>query len=260
MTAVQVQVVDRAAWITLNRPESLNGLTLDLLNELGQACDAIEADGSIRAAVITGAGRAFCVGADIDWLKRVFDPVDRAALHTFLDAVNVTLRRLETLPVPVVAAINGVTRAGGLELVLACDLAIAADDARIGDVHSAFGMMPGGGSTHRLPRRVGPLRAAELIMTSRWLDGRQAAELGLVLDAVPGEQLRQAVAVLLADLVDKPRGVLAAIKAAMHDTVGLDPAAATAVERRTFLTYLDTVSDAREGFLAYVGGREPSWR
>lgn len=260
MTAIRVDVVDRAAWITLDRPESLNGLTRDLLLELGQALDAIETDHAIRAVVITGAGRAFCVGADIDWLKRVFDPADREALHTFLDAVNVTLRRIETLPVPVIAAVNGLARAGGFELLLVCDLAIAADDARIGDVHSAFGMMPGGGSTHRLPRRIGPLRAAELIMTSRWLDGRQAAELGLVLKAVPGEELSTAVTALLADIVDKPRGVLGAIKAAMHDTIGLDPAAATAAERRTFLTYLDTVPDAREGFRAYVEDREPSWR
>lgn len=260
MTELRTEVRDRAIWITLDRPAALNSLTLQLLAELREVCDRIEADESIRAAVITGAGRAFSVGADLDLLRRAFDPDDRTALHTFVDAVNGTLLRIEALPVPVIAAVNGLTRAGGFELLLACDLAIAAEDARIGDVHSAFGMMPGGGSTHRLPRRVGPLRATELIMTSRWLDGRQAAALGLVLEAVPADDLTPAVERLLADLVDKPRGVLAAIKKAMDGAIGLHPSAATAVERRSFLAYLDTVPDAREGFLAYLEDRDPGWR
>jgi enoyl-CoA hydratase/carnithine racemase len=257
---LRLEVLDRTAWITLDRPDELNSLTLELLAELRGVCDRIEVDQEIRVAVITGAGRAFSVGADIHLLQRAFDPADRAALHTFVDAVNGTLLRLEALPVPVVAAVNGLARAGGFELLLACDLAIAADDARIGDVHSAFGMMPGGGSTHRLPRRIGPLRAAELIYTSRWLDGPTAARMGLVLRSVPTAELRGAVEALVADLVDKPRGVLGAIKQTMAVTAGLDPVAATAAERRAFLAYLDTVPDAREGFRAYMEDREPSWR
>lgn len=260
MSTVRTEVLDRALWITLDRPDALNGLTLELLADLRAVCDRIEADTSIRAAVITGSGRAFSVGADIELLKRAFDPDDRAALHGFVDAINGTLLRIESLPVPVVAAVNGLARAGGFELLLACDMAIAADSARIGDVHSSFGMMPGGGSTHRLPRLIGPMRATELIMTSRWLDGAEAAELGLVLRAVPRADLRDAVHQLLADLVDKPRGVLGAIKGAMAGAVGLEPVAASAVERRAFLAYLDTVPDAREGFRAYLEEREPSWR
>ena len=260
MTSLRTELRDRALRVVLDRADALNGLTLELLEELRQVCDRVEADTSIRAVTITGSGRAFCVGADLDLLRRAFDSDDRASLHGFVDAVNGTLLRLEALPVPVVAAVNGITRAGGFELLLACDLAIASEDARIGDVHSSFGMMPGGGSTHRLPRRVGPMRATELIMTSRWLDGREAAALGLVLEAVPADDLDAAVDRLLADLVDKPRGVLGAIKGAMDGTVGLHPVQASAVERRAFLGYLDTVADAREGFVAYLEGREPDWR
>lgn len=258
--ALRTEVRDRALHVVLDRPDALNSLTLELLAELRGVCDRVEADQSIRAVTLTGSGRAFCVGADLDLLRRAFDPDDRAALHGFVDAVNGTLLRLESLPVPVVAAVNGLARAGGFELLLACDLAVASEDARIGDVHSSFGMMPGGGSTHRLPRRIGPMRAAELIMTSRWLDGRQAAEVGLVLEAVPAADLGAAVDRLLVDLVDKPRGVLGAIKGAIDGTVGMHPVRASAVERHDFLAYLDTVPDAREGFLAYLEDREPSWR
>lgn len=243
---VDVQIADGVARLTLQRPDNLNALSLELLSGLRDACDRIELDDDVRVAVITGSGRAFCVGADQDLLRRAFDPDDRAALHVFLDAINGTLARIEALDVPVIAAVNGLTRAGGFELLLACDLAIAADEARIGDVHTAFGMMPGGGSTHRLTRRVGRMRATEIIMSSRWLDGAEAAALGLVLRSVPGDQLSAAVDELSAGLVDKSRAVLSAVKQTMVRVEDLPTAAATAAERAAFLHYLDTAPGARE--------------
>jgi enoyl-CoA hydratase/carnithine racemase len=219
--ALRFDVDGPVAWVTLDRPEVLNALDLRLLADLRGACDRVEATPDIRACVLTGAGRAFSVGADIALLRTAFDAGRRGALHGFLEAVNHTMARIEALPVPTVAAVNGLARAGGFELLLACDLAVAVADARLGDVHTAFGVMPGGGSTHRLPRRIGEQAAKELIWSSRWLSGSEAADIGLVLRAVPSD------------------------KSAMRRAAGRDSAAAAAIEAEEFVRYLDTAPGAR---------------
>jgi len=215
MPVVVVEDRGAALWATISRPGALNALDEEVLDHLESALDRVRDDPTRRALCVTGSSTAFSVGLDIDCLERGFR--NHEYFRQLLDRVNHLLGRFEDCPVPVIAAVNGLARAGGFEIILAADLAIAADEARIGDNHLQFGVIPGGGATQRAPRRLGTMRAKELIFTARWLDAAEATALGLVLDHVPKAELRAAVDALVARIADKPRGALAATKQAMRD-------------------------------------------
>jgi enoyl-CoA hydratase/carnithine racemase len=251
-------VRDRTGWLTLDRPQALNGVDEALLGDLGSVIAAVRDDPDVRALVITGAGEAFCVGLDLGLLEKAFADLDY--FGDVLERFNGVLHDLEDLDLPVIAAVNGLTRAGGFELMLACDLFVAADEARIADHHASFGMMPGGGATQRLPRKIGDQRARALIMTARWLTGAQAVDWGLALDSVPRAALEDRADALAAELVDKPRACLGAIKAAMAGGADLPIRAAVQIEIDTFRRYMAEHDAGHEGFTAYREGRDPSWR
>jgi len=137
---------DGALWLTLNRPAALNALTPEVVLGLDRALAAAERDERARAVVLTGSGRAFCAGADLKHVRETAAG-DEGAVSAFLDSVLGVMTRLEKFPKPVIAAINGLALAGGLELVLCCDLVIAARSAKLGDAHANFGLLPGGGSS-----------------------------------------------------------------------------------------------------------------
>jgi enoyl-CoA hydratase/carnithine racemase len=248
---------DRVWFSTLSNPGELNGISELVLEHLEGVCESIENDNSLRALVITGVGDVFCVGLHLDVLDRAFD--DHAYFRSVLDRYNTLLFRLDALPVPVVAAVNGTCRAGGFELMLAADLALAADEARIGDVHTPFAVMPGGGSTQRLPRLIGMQRAKELILTGRWLDGREASAIGLVLRSVPRVELKATAEDLVDHFRSASRSCLAEVKAVMRDGIGQDLKAAVRLETERFMAYLERSQDATEGFKAYREHRAPRW-
>lgn len=248
---------DRVVYVELDRPTSLNAIDEAMVDSLDGVLVAVEADPAIRAVVVSGSGDVFCVGMDLACLDRGFR--DHAYFRRFLERLNAVLLRLEALPVPVVAAVNGLTRAGGFEILLACDLAIAADEARIGDNHTQFGVIPGGGATQRAPRRVGMQRARELILTARWLDGREAVDYGLALRSVPRARLAAAVEELVDQFRSKSRACLAAAKAAMSDGAQLGIADGVRLEVDRFFAYLEGSPDALEGFTAYRERRPPRW-
>lgn len=254
---VQIETRDRVVYATLHRPDALNGITPEVMDGLEGAMAAVHADETVKALVITGSGRAFSVGLDIDLLADAFADLD--VFERTVRRLKGVLCDLEALPVPVVAAVNGLTRAGGFELMLACDLVIAAAEARIGDTHLSFGIVPGGGASQRLPRRIGRQAAREIILTGRWLTGAECAELGLALSAVPGDQLAGEVESLVDRFRPLSRPCLAATKAAMTEGEDLPLDAALDVELRHFLRFLAEVPDADEGYRAYVEGRDPSW-
>jgi enoyl-CoA hydratase/carnithine racemase len=254
---LHVATRDRVIYVTLDRPAALNAISDAMVEELDRVLTEVEADQTIRALVLTGRGEVFCVGMDLACLDRGFR--DHAYFRRFLERLNTVLLRMEALPVPVIAAVNGLARAGGFEMILASDLAIAADEARIGDNHTQFGVMPGGGATQRAPRRVGAQRARELILTARWLDGRGAAEYGLVLRSVPRAELTAAVEELVGQFRNKSRACLAAAKAAMNDGASLGIADGIRLEIDRFFTYLEQSPDATEGFTAYREKRSPRW-
>jgi enoyl-CoA hydratase len=163
------------------------------------------------------------------------------------------------LPVPTIALVQGFALAGGLELALACDMVIAAEDARLGDQHANFGLMPGGGSTQRLPRRIGMQRAMELLTSGRWLLGQEAADWGLVLRAVPAEALDEELEKLLASLRSKSRTGLSWIKSITQRGKDLPLREGVALEVSAFVQYFATSSHPREGIQAFKEKRQPQF-
>lgn len=255
--AVRVEVRDRVAVATLDRPDARNALDEAVVGGLEQLVADVRADRSLRALVVTGAGDAFSIGMDLAVLGRAFD--DPAYFRAFLERLNAVLIAVEELDLPVIAAVNGLTRAGGFELLLAADLVVVADEARIADDHVRFGVLPGGGASWRAPRKLGDQRARELLLTGRWLTGPEAAAAGLALRSVPLTELPAAVEALVGPLRRRSRAALGATKAAMRRAEGLPARAAVAAEIDVFAEHLGH-PDAREGFDAYRAGRDPVWR
>jgi len=254
---IKLSLDNQVAYLTLARPEALNAFNPTLMGELAEALEAVADDESVKALVIRGEGRAFCAGADLLHLEEVFDsPAD---LKAFLRRANDNFLRLEALPIPIVAVVHGYCLAGGLELVLACDLVIAAEDAQIGDQHANFGLMPGGGSTQRLPRKIGHQRAMELILTGRRLTGVEAAQCGLALRAVPPDQLDAALEALLAQLRVKSRTGMGWIKSAVNQGLDLPLRDGIALEIDSFVEYSTTSPHPKEGIQAFKDRRQPSF-
>ncbi len=254
-TNIKLEIENAIATIRLNRPDALNALSPGLLDEFSSAVSKVAAAEDVKALVVRGEGRAFCAGADLTYFESAFAAPDK--LDVFLNRMNGALFQLEQLPVPVIAVVHGFALAGGLELLLACDLAIAAEDARIGDQHVNFGLMPGGGSTQRLPRRIGMQRAMDLLTTGRWLSGTEAAEWGLVLRAVPAEDLDQQLEELLAHFRTKSRPGLGWIKSVTMRGQDLPLRDGVALESLAFVQYVATSSHPSEGIKAFKEKRQP---
>lgn len=256
-TNIILETADRVATIRLNRPDALNALNLELLAELSHAVSAVGEDDTLKALVVRGEGRAFCAGADLLFFDTVFD--DIACLPPYVQLLNDCFFQLEELPIPTIAVVHGFALAGGLELALACDMTLAAEDARLGDQHANFGLMPGGGSTQRLPRRIGMQRAMELLTTGRWLSGTEAAEWGLALRAVPGDALEAELETLLSQLRDKSRTGLAWIKSVTRQGQDLPMRAGVERENMAFIQYFATSPHPQEGIQAFKEKRTPGF-
>lgn len=256
-TDIKLETAAAVATLTLNRPDALNALSPSLLEQFSAAVAAVSKDESVKALVIRGAGRAFCAGADLLFFDTVF--ADLSRLPPYVQLLNRCLLQLEELPIPTIAVAHGFALAGGLELMLACDLALAATDARIGDQHANFGLMPGGGSTQRLPRRIGMQRAMELLTTGRHLSGSEAAEWGLVLRAVPPESLDAELESLLSQLRNKSRAGLGWIKSITQRGKDLPLRDGIALESLAFAQYFATSPHPQEGIRAFQEKRTPQF-
>jgi enoyl-CoA hydratase len=243
-----------ALWASLNRPDALNGLTPELIDGLDAALDAAAADAEIRVLVVTGTGRAFCAGADLKYLQSVEGDPD--AHMAFLRRVGATFDRLEAFGKPVVAAVNGIAVAGGLELLLCCDLAIAADDARIGDAHANYGLLPGAGSSVRLARRIGLTRAKRLLFTGALVPAGEMLAAGLLNEVVPAVELEDAVDRLVAQLAAKSPLGLERVKQLANDAVESPVAVGLRAELQASELHLHS-HDMREGLAAFAGKRTP---
>ena len=245
------------ATITLDRPDAMNALGRELLAELASALDDVAADESVKALVLRGNGRAFCAGADLKTFEALFQ--DPAHLPGYIREINDVLFQLEGLPVPVIAVVHGFALAGGLELMMACDMVVVEETARIGDQHVNFGLMPGGGSTQRLPRLVGSQRAMELLTTGRWLSGAEAAEWGLALRSVPAEGLDEELEKLLEPLRTKSREGLSLIKSVTLGGMGLSIDDGVALESHAFVQYMTTSPHPAKGIKAFIEKRQPEF-
>jgi len=186
MPSYQTVVLERHpagyAVLTLNRPEKLNALSMQLRGEFVAAIEELRRDPAVRVLILTGAGRAFCAGLDLNELSKAESNSSRAFE---LDAVA-TLLKFEG---PVIGAINGVAATGGFEIAMACDILVASTEAQFADTHAKVGLLPGWGLSVRLPRRIGLHRAKELAFTGRFVSAAEAAEWGLVNRVVPPKEL-----------------------------------------------------------------------
>ena len=227
------------ATVVLRRPEALNALTPVMLTELGDAFDRLAADPSVVAVVLTGEGRAFSAGVD---LKALADHplVD----GTVGDVLDLPARRLTdaitSLPAVVVAKVNGACFTGGLELALACDVIVVAEDAKLGDTHAKFGLRPTWGMSQRLPWLVGPARARWLSYTARTFTGAEAAAWGLAAQAVPQAHLDDAVEEVVRALTGNSAGSLRAYKDLYRAAAGEHLPAGLSYEAGTRYPITDT--------------------
>lgn len=199
------------ATITLNRPEALNAITVAMLAELRTALDIVSADPSISVVVITGAGRAFSAGVDLKSLEGA--PLDGGAVGDLLDLpAREVSDRILGLEAVVIAKVNGFCFTGALELILMCDVVVAADEAVFGDTHAKWGLRPSWGMSQRLPRAVGPARARYLSYTATTFSGKDAAAWGLAALSVPRANLDTIVADMASSIASHSRGALLAYK------------------------------------------------
>lgn len=253
---IAVQRVAHTQWITLSRPDQMNALSLRLLDELGDALAAATADEGVRVVAITGAGRAFCAGAD---LKEVAGAAPPAGEPDLLDRVQRVFGAIRSGPKPVVAAVNGLALAGGLELVMACDVVFAGESAHLGDAHSNFGVFPGAGGAAVLPRRIGLVRAKYLLFSGASVPARQMMDWGLVNEVVADGELREAVQRFADQLSHKSPAVLRRMKAVANRASDVDEAAALAEEMVNLRAHMRSW-DMREGLAAFAEKRKPQFR
>jgi enoyl-CoA hydratase len=241
------------ALVTLHRPEALNALSFDLLDELVAALETLDRDPACRAVVITGSGeRAFAAGADI----RELAPQTAASLTS--GGRFASWDRLAAIGLPLIAAVRGVALGGGCELAMACDMIVAAEDAGFGQPEIRLGVMPGAGGTQRLTRAIGKARAMELILTGRTMSARDAAAAGLVTSVVPASATVDAALELAERIASMPPLAVRAAKAAVLDASDRPLAAGLARERETFFGLFDT-QDQAEGMAAFTEKRPPVW-
>jgi enoyl-CoA hydratase len=251
--SVELTRVDEFALVTLNRPEALNALSFALIRDLGRAFDEV-ARTDARALLITGAGpKAFCAGADIKELTgRTLVEQKRGAelgQHTFA--------KLERLPMPSIAIINGYAFGGGLELALACTLRVAKRNAKMGLPEIKLGLIPGYGGTQRLPRAVGEGRAMEMILTGRTIDAEEALRIGLVQRLLDGDALAGGIA-YARELSGHSLPVLGFAREAVSRALATPLAEGLKIEADLSTLAFQT-SDATEGMAAFIEKRKPKF-
>ena len=246
------------AKITLNRPDAMNAMNRTMVLEVGQALDDAEADNNVRVVVLKGNGKAFCAGVDVKFsvseLKTLQDQQDFFRL-----ANKETLEKMEGLSKPVIAAVHGYCLAGGFEVMLATDLVIATEDAKIGDQHINVAQFGGGGCDYRLALLVGMRKAKEIVLTGKRLSGKEAERIGLVNLAVPADKLDSAVEELAAELSQKSPVALRLSKWFINKVSMMDS------DMRLELAIMygligSTSEDAQEGFRAFNEKRAPVFK
>jgi enoyl-CoA hydratase/carnithine racemase len=211
MGSVEHTIANGVGRITLNRPERMNAVTTELARQLEHALRQLASNPSISVVVIRGAGQNFCAGGDVAEVEHLRS-AGPERLRTLFDAFRRACDVIATVDVPVVAAVEGVAMAGGFELMQAADIVLVSDDAKIADNHINFGMIPGGGSTQRLPRLVGYQIALGLLLSGDRLSGQDAVRLGLAYRSFAPQDFEAGVNQFVANLAGRDRAALVTIK------------------------------------------------
>ena len=252
MTNVLLEKKGNIAVATINRPKALNALNSDVLTDLGELVDIVNADSEIRALIITGSGeKAFVAGADIGEMSTLTPEEGEA----FGKHGNDVFRRIETLPIPTIAAINGFALGGGCELSMSCDIRICADTAVFGQPETGLGITPGFGGTQRLARLVGPGMAKQLIYTAKNIKADEALRIGLVNAVYPLEELMPAAKKLAATIARNAPIAVRNCKRAINEGLQVDMDQAVVIEEKLFGNCFETY-DQKEGMAAFLEKRK----
>ncbi len=248
---ILVTTQGRVGLVTLNRPKALNALNDALMDELGAALRAFDANDGIGAIVVTGSEKAFAAGADIGAMK------DWSYMDVFkADYITRNWEELKRIRKPVIAAVAGYALGGGCELVMMCDIVIAADNARFGQPEIKLGIIPGAGGTQRLPRAVGKAKAMDLVLTARMMDAQEAERAGMVSRVVPAEKLLEEALAAGAAIAQFSLPAVMMAKEAVQRAYEVPLAEGLLFERRLFHS-LFASADQKEGMSAFIEKRPP---
>ena len=244
------------ATLTLNRPEKLNALNRKMMEEMESARVQVSKDRDVRVVVITGAGRAFCSGADVGEIAQA---ADQGEIRDWLQMANRLILALTDLEKPVIAKVNGVAVGGGCSLALSADIIIASENAQFSLIFSRIGIIPDGGALFHLPRLVGPAKAKELIFTAKMVGAKEAERIGLVNKAVPANELDNEVNTLAKQLAEGPTVAFGLAKKIVNKGLSMD--LSSVLEWEAFgQAIAGTTEDAREGVLAFLEKRKPEFK
>ncbi|MFM9941364.1 MAG: enoyl-CoA hydratase/isomerase family protein [Hyphomicrobiaceae bacterium] len=257
-SSIALAIADGIATLTLSRPDKLNPLDWGTVKELRKAVLDIGARKGTRICIITGAGRAFSAGGDLEKYITLYR--DKPGLQGFLDDFHHLLCEIERSPVIYLAAVNGPCVAGGIELMLACDLVVAANEAKIGCGHVNFGQLPGAGGSQRLPRTIGKLRAKHLMLTGKLVDGQDAERIGLVGQSVPLAELLPTARSLAETIREKSPSGIRGMKRLINQGYDMPFDAALRFEVAYAHGYASTDPDPMEGLIAFKEKRKPRFR
>ena len=240
---------EKVGIITLNRPKQLNALNDQLMNELGEALKAFDADEKIGCMIITGSEKAFAAGADIGAMAK----------YSFADAykgdyITRNWEAIRSIRKPVIAAVSGFALGGGCELAMMCDFIIAADNAKFGQPEIKLGIIPGAGGTQRLPRAVGKAKAMDMALTARMMDAAEAERAGLVSRVVPADKLMDEALAAALVIASQPRLAVLAAKEAVNRAFEAPLSEGLLAERRLFHALFAT-ADQKEGMAAFIAKR-----
>ena len=251
---IKVEERGRVGLITLDRPKQLNALSPQLMQELGGALQAFDANEGIGAIVITGNEKAFAAGADIAAMK------DYSYMDAFMaDYITRDWEHIRRIRKPVIAACAGYALGGGNELAMMCDIVIAAENARFGQPEVNLGVMPGAGGTQRLPRAVGKAKAMDICLTARMMDAQEAERAGLVSRIVPLDKLMDEALAVAEKIAGYSLPVVMMIKESINRAYESTLAEGVLFERRLFHSQF-ALADQKEGMAAFLEKRKPSFK
>ncbi|CAB1402655.1 Enoyl-CoA hydratase [valine degradation] (EC 4.2.1.17) [Pseudomonas fluorescens] len=245
---ILLEIHGRVGLITLNRPQALNALNAQLVSEVNQALDALEADANIGCIVLTGSKKAFAAGADIKEMAELTYP------QIYMDDLFSDSDRVANRRKPIIAAVNGFALGGGCELALMCDFILAGDNAKFGQPEINLGVLPGMGGTQRLTRAVGKAKAMEMCLSGRMIDAVEAERCGIVARIVPSDELLDEALKVAAVIADKSLPIAMMIKESVNRAFEVNLSEGVRFERRVFHAAFAT-QDQKEGMAAFIGKR-----
>jgi 2-(1,2-epoxy-1,2-dihydrophenyl)acetyl-CoA isomerase len=261
LETLQIEVDDQVGTLTLNRPDALNAMSPQLIGELQIAAAWLADRARIRALIVTGSGRAFCAGGDVNWFKRgVEDPEADlpSEVRRGAEALHQAIVDFRRVPYPVIAAINGPAAGAGMSLALSCDIRIASERAFLAIAYGRIGASPDGGMTYFLPRVVGPAKALELALNDPNLDANAALEAGLVSEVVPAEELMSRAREKAEKLARMAPHYVRMAKKLLHESIEHSLTDHLQLERHGIADSMAT-QDLRRGVTAFFAGEEPEF-